>query len=550
MTFVQGDEYDTTSWSELHADARSMAAAMQARGVRVGHHVAILGPTSRALVTAIQATWLCGGCVVMLPLPLRMGSLEGFISQTRDRMRAADVTMLLLDGQFSDFISHEDGDPTFVTFDDLAPAEPAERVAAEQFVSRDIDPDSLAVLQFTSGSTSEPKGVMLTHRQICANVDGAVIAAQVVPEDVVISWLPLYHDMGLIGMLVIPMLTGISLVLGAPQDFMAKPLRWLQWHSDFGGSVTAGPNFSYVLATRALRRAEGLDLSSARVMLSGAEPVDPESFRAFAREGERFGLRADSLFPAFGMAEVCIAGVFPPPGAGLQTDLIDGRVLEHERFAASAKAGAPNSRELAVLGRAIPGLNLRVVDRVTGRDCRDREVGELLISGTSVTSGYYKRPEATAELIVDGWLHTGDLAYLIDGQMVMCGRIKDVVIIGGRNIYPQDIEKVVGGIEGVRTGNVIAFGEEGRNSKQFVVVVAETRLEDAAALDALSTRINREVQAEIGVPAREIRLVAPGTIPKTSSGKLQRSACHQMFQRGELDRTIVSIDLSTSRQTV
>jgi fatty-acyl-CoA synthase len=535
VTFVDGDDHDTITWADLHADATSMAAAMQARGVRLGDNIAILGPTTRPLVTAIEATWLCGACLVMLPLPMRMGSIDGFISQTRDRISAADISMLLIDGQFSEFIAPVEGDPPFVSFDEVLPADASARFPKSAYVRPDIDPDDVAVLQFTSGSTSHPKGVMLPHRQICANLDGAIAAADIRPDDVVVSWLPLYHDMGLIGLLTIPLITGISLVVGAPQDFLAKPVRWMQWISDYRGTLTAGPNFSWVLATRALRRAENLDLSQMRIALSGAEPVDPESFRHFLDEATRFGLPPECLFPAFGMAEVCIAGVFPPQGSGMRTDVIDGRVLEHEHFAASVEPGSPNARELAILGRAIPGLQIRIIDPATRVECREREVGELLIRGTSVTTGYYNRPDATAELIVDGWLHTGDLAYMINGEMVMCGRIKDVIIIGGRNIYPQDIEKVVGRVEGVRAGNVIAFGQDGRNSKQHVVVVAETRLEDAEDLSHLRTRISHEVQAEIGVPAREVRLVAPATIPKTSSGKLQRSACRSMYDSGELD---------------
>jgi fatty-acyl-CoA synthase len=343
--------------------------------------------------------------------------------------------------------------------------------------------------------------------------------------------------MGLIGLLTIPMSRGVNLVLGAPQDFMAKPSRWMQWVSDFGGTCTAGPNFSYVLATRALRRSEGLDLSTLRVALNGAEPVDPDSFRAFLAEARRFDLPETALFPAFGMAEVCIAGCFPVPGTGLRTDLVDGHVLEHERYAAPATKTSANARELAILGRPIGGLEIRVVDPATGVLRREREVGELQIRGTSLTTGYFRRPEATAELIVDGWLRTGDLAYLVDGDMVMCGRIKDVIIIGGRNIYPQDIERIVGRIDGVRNGNVIAFGQDGRNAKQHIVVVGETRLEAGDAdVEVLVKEITRQVLADIGVPPRDVVLVPAGTIPKTSSGKLQRSACRKLYESGDLAR--------------
>jgi len=540
ITFIDGDDATTVPWAELHDDALAMAAGLQANGVRAGDHVAILGPTSRALVTAVQAIWLSGGCVVMLPLPMRMASIEAFIAQTRDRIAQADSRLVLIDPQFREFITPVDGDVPMVGLDELA-------TDATDFIRPDDDPDALAILQFTSGSTSDPKGVMLPHRQICHNLDGAAAAADLRQGDVLVSWLPLYHDMGLIGLLTIPMTTGLNLVLGAPQDFLAKPVRWMQWISTYGGTCTAGPNFAYVLATRALRRADGLDLSKMRTALNGAEPVDADSFREFATEAARFGFPDHALYPAFGMAEVCIAGVFPEPGSGLSTDVVDGRVLETERYAATTTRDARHAKELAVLGTAIPGLQIRIVDPSSGLVCRIREVGELQISGTSLTTGYYQRPDATAESIVDGWLRTGDLAYLTeDGGMVMCGRIKDVVIIGGRNIYPQDIEKVVGGLDGVRTGNVIAFGQEGRNRKQHVVVVAETKLDDTAAL---AKSISAAVTQHIGVPPRHVVLVDAGTVPKTSSGKLQRSACRRMFETGELVAKNGAIDLRPASQS-
>ncbi|HNI35223.1 MAG TPA: fatty acyl-AMP ligase [Microthrixaceae bacterium] len=529
VTFIDGDSHETITWAELHHDARVFAAGLQARGVGEGDHVAIMGPTTRDLVTTIQAVWLAGGVLVMLPLPMRMGSLEQFIEQTRDRIRFAKVGTVVLDPQLAEFIEHQPGDPTFLSYADLSSESTGQ--VADDWKRPTPDPDALAVLQFTSGSTSEPKGVMLAHRQLCANIDGCYSAAQMTLDDTVVSWLPLYHDMGLIGLLTIPMTSGAGLVQGAPQDFLSKPARWMQWVSELDGTITAGPNFSFALARRALNRAEGLDLSRLRICLNGAEPIDCEGFREFLDAGARFGMDPNAAFPAFGMAEVCIAGTFPVPGSGLQTDVVDGHALEHDHVATPVAPGTDGARELAKLGFAIPGLEFRVVAPDSGEVLGDRQVGELQIRGTSLTLGYYERPDATDALFDGDWLHTGDLAYQVDGQIVMCGRIKDVIIIGGRNIYPQDIEQVVGRIDQVRTGNVIAFGEEGAHAKQHIVVVAETRTEDPVAL---RKAIGRSVTEDIGVPPREVVLVAPGTVPKTSSGKLQRSACRQMLRSGEL----------------
>ncbi|HEX6238955.1 MAG TPA: AMP-binding protein, partial [Acidimicrobiales bacterium] len=392
ITFVVGGGEDVVPWRTLHADAKAAAAVLQARGIGPGDHVALLSPTTRELVTAIQATWLAGATVVVLPLPMRLSSIEEFVAQTRRRIRNADATLVVIAPELAAFVSPEPEDPPMVAIGDLAGG------SADDWRRPPDDPDRLAILQFTSGSTSDPKGVMLPDRVLLANLDAIAEAASLdVDDDVLVSWLPLYHDMGLVGLLTLPMSTGAALVLGAPQDFLARPLRWLEWLSTYGGTATAGPNFSYVLATRALQRAEGLDLSRVRVALNGAEPIDPDQVEAFVAAGARHGLRPGAVFPAFGMAELAIAGTFPEPLSGMGTDCVDRRVLETERYAAPARPGGPGSRRLPLLGRPVPGLEIRIVDPETGATLREREVGELEVRGTSVTPGYYRRPEANRE---------------------------------------------------------------------------------------------------------------------------------------------------------
>jgi fatty-acyl-CoA synthase len=523
ITFVTNGVTVPVPWSQLHEEAKACAAALQARGVGIGSHVALLAPTSRELVTAIQAVWLAGATVVVLPLPMRLGSLEEFVAQTRVRVRGADTSLVLADADLAAFLEPDPEDPPLVLLQDLVGES-----SAAAFVAPEIDPESLAVLQFTSGSTSDPKGVMLPHRVVVTNLDGVAQAAELDPDDdVLVSWLPLYHDMGLIGLLSLSMYSGTDLVLGAPQDFMAAPARWMQWISDFGGTATAGPNFSYALAARALKRMEGLDLSRWRVALNGAEPVDPETMASFVDAAARHGFRAGALFPAFGMAEVAIGGSFPPPMRGIVVDTVDKHILETERYAAPVAPGSAGARGLALLGRPIPGLEMRICDPATGDVMRDREVGELEIRGTSVTTGYYKHREATAAAFHDGWLRTGDLAYLVDEELVICGRIKDVIIIGGRNVFPEDVERAVADIDGVRAGNVIAFGVEGRKGREALVVVAETKVTEEA--DVIRAAVSVRVREAIGLPPEEVVLVQPGSLPKTSSGKLQRSLCRSRY---------------------
>ena len=271
-------------WAQVQRDAQVVAAALQARGLVPGDHVAILGPTSRPLITIIRGCWLAGCASMVLPLPMRMGSLESFIEGTRSRIRHGDAKLVLIDELLAGFYESAPGDPPIEPMASVLPgAEGAP--APEAWVRPDDDPDRLVILQYTSGSTSEPKGVMIPDRVLRANIDACSAAASLTADEVMVSWLPLYHDMGLVGFLSIPMTAGVQLVQAAPQDFLAKPGAWLQWISDWHGTATAGPNFAWVLATRALGRMEGLDLSSLTLALSGAEPVDPNAVEAFVTAG-------------------------------------------------------------------------------------------------------------------------------------------------------------------------------------------------------------------------------------------------------------------------
>jgi fatty-acyl-CoA synthase len=305
----------------------------------------------------------------------------------------------------------------------------------------------------------------------------------------------------------------------------------MEWMSEFRGTATAGPNFSYALAARALNRMSGLDLSRWRVALNGAEPVDPVTVDAFCEAAGKHGFRPGAAFPAFGMAEVAIGGTFPPPMRGLVVDTVDKRVLETDRYAAPVPAGTEGARSLARLGFPLPGLEMRICDTSSGRPMQEREVGELQIRGTSVTPGYYGRPDATAAAFDGEWLKTGDLGYLVEGELVICGRIKDVIIVGGRNVFPEDVERAVGDVDGVRAGNVIAFGIEGHRGKESLVVVAETKADDVSIV---RQEVAKRVRSAIGLPADDVVLVSPGTLPKTSSGKLQRSLCRTKYLGSEL----------------
>jgi fatty-acyl-CoA synthase len=467
---------------------------------------------------------------MVLPLPMRMGSIDEFVSSTRARIRHGDAKLLLIDDELAPFYEATPGDPPMTSLGSVQPRRGNPKASALEPPAP--DPERLVILQYTSGSTSEPKGVMIPERVLGANLDALTEAAEMdIETDVMVSWLPLYHDMGLVGLLTTSMSFGLDLVQAAPQDFLAHPGNWLEWISTYRGTATAGPNFSWVLAARALRRMEGIDLSSLRIALNGAEPIDPDAVDAFVAAAAPFGFRPGAVFCAFGMAEVAIAGTFPQPMLGMRCDAVDRVVLEEKRVAQPAPVGLDGTRRLPILGQPVPGLEIRIVEPSTGEVLGDRQVGELQLRGTSVTPGYYKRPDATAELLRDGWLHTGDLGYLLDGELVLCGRIKDVIIVGGRNVFPEDIERAVGTIDGVRAGNVIAFGVDGYKGKESVVVVAETRGGDRAAVERA---VHERVLEAVGLPAREVMLVPAGSLPKTSSGKLQRALCKERYLNEEL----------------
>ena len=370
-------------WNEIHDDARAVGAALQARGLVPGDHVAILGPTSRELITVIRGCWMAGLASMVLPLPMRMGSLDVFIDSTRGRILHGDAKLLLIDDLLADFYVAAEGDPPILPMKSVMPGA-ANVPSGEALQIPPHDSERLVILQYTSGSTSEPKGVMIPDRVLSANIDALSDAAEMGSDELLVSWLPLYHDMGLVGFLAMPMTKGVNLVQAAPQDFLAHPGNWMQWISDYRATATAGPNFSWVLATRALKRMKDLDLSNLTVALSGAEPVDPNAVDAFVAEAGRFGFTPGGMFPAFGMAEVAIAGTFPPRRRGLVTDTVDRIVLETQRVAKQIEIHDEDelgltARQLPLLGKPVPGLEMKVVDPETFEELPERHVGELLL---------------------------------------------------------------------------------------------------------------------------------------------------------------------------
>jgi fatty-acyl-CoA synthase len=493
-------------------------------GLAPGAAVAVLAAEPVAIAPAAQAVWLCGGSVTMLHQPTARTDLAVWAADTVTVLGMIGAKLVLL------------GAP----FDALAPVlaergiayrlltEPADSRAAPIEARADAAAeDDTALLQLTSGSTAEPKAVRITHRNLFANITGMVAAAQLdVDRDVMVSWLPLFHDMGMVGFLTIPMVTGLELVTVTPLDFLSRPLLWAELISRYGGTVTAAPNFAYSVLARQLRRADegSLDLSSMRFALNGAEPIDPEAVAALTDAGARFGLRADSVVCAYGMAETALGVSFAPCDTGMQVDHVDAEWLEVRRVARPAIYGP--DRRFPRLGPPLPGIEVRVVGD-DGRVLGEREVGVLQLRGESVTPGYLTVDGPVPTQDADGWFDTGDEGYLAGVEVVVCGRRKDVIIMGGRNIYPTDIERAAGEAEGVRAGNVVAVrldAGEGRHRESFMVAVESRQAGDPEAEATIRKDVVSRVVSACGVRPADVVVLAPGTLPKTPSGKLRRAA--------------------------
>jgi 1-acyl-sn-glycerol-3-phosphate acyltransferase len=394
----------------------------------------------------------------------------------------------------------------------------------------------IAFLQYTSGSTGDPKGVTLSHADLLANIRAMGTAAKVRPNDVFVSWLPLYHDMGLIGAWLGSLYYGLPLISMTPLAFLARPARWLQAIHRHRGTLSAAPNFAFELCLT--RVAEGtldeLDLGSWRWAFNGAEPVSPVTLRRFAERFARCGLRQETLAPVYGLAEAGVGLAFPPAGRGYRIDCIDRTRLAEGSYALRVPCSDPGALEIVGCGRPLPGYRLRVVD-AEGRALPERHEGHVQFQGPSATRGYFRNPEATARLIRDGWHDTGDRGYFAGGEIHITGRVKDLIIRGGRNIYPYELEEAVGELKGIRQGCVVAFAAADlRASSERLVLVAETKMSDPGRRAALEQAVRERVSEIIGLPPDEVVLAPPRSVLKTSSGKLRRAATRDRYLAGRL----------------
>jgi 1-acyl-sn-glycerol-3-phosphate acyltransferase len=531
---ADGETPEPITFGELLSGAQSMASGLRALDLEPGRSVAIMLPSGRPYFETFMGTLMACGVAVPLYPPTRIHRIEEHVRRQARILANARASIL-------------------VTFDEVkkiagllksllpdlraivTPAELRREPGADRLLVRGGD---LAFLQYTSGSTGDPKGVMLTHANLLANIRAMIRGCGATPAETFVSWLPLYHDMGLIGAWLAALCAGARLVLMSPVTFMGRPVRWLRAISAWKGTLSAAPNFAYEICAAKLDDADlkGLDLSSWRVAFNGAEPVHVETLERFAARFAPYGFRREALSPVYGLAENSVGVTFPPMGRGPRFDRVKRQAFLEKGWA--EPTGPDDARALTFVGCGSPlaTVEVRIVDEA-GREAVDRMQGRVQFRGPSATAGYYRNASATRRLFDRGWIDTGDLGYVAEGELYVTGRTKDVIIRGGRNIHPQELEEAVGNITGVRLGFVAVFGtHDARSNTERLIVAAETRLTQNQEREKLVAKIWELSSELLEAPPDDVVLIPPGSIPKTPSGKLRRSACRQLYDNDELGR--------------
>lgn len=528
-------EGEIMTYREFMEGASAVAAALQSRGLMPGGRVALMLPTGDEYFYAFMGIVLAGGVPVPIYPPARRSQIEDHLRRNSAILRNCGASIMIIMPEAKRFAqvlkTQVENLRSLVTVNELR---------SESRIHQDtrIGSQDIAFLQYTSGSTGNPKGVILTHANLLANIRTMGDVARISASDVMVSWLPLYHDMGLIGTWLNSLYYAGLLVVMSPLSFLSRPERWLWAVHRYRGTLSAAPNFAYELCLKRVRDEDirGLDLSSWRVACNGAEPVSPETVERFCQRFSAYGFHREAFMPVYGLAECSLCVTFPPLDRGpvidrIQRDpfMLDGRAVP---------AGQAETRVLNFVscGLPVPGHEVRIVDPAN-IEVPERYEGKLQFRGPSATSGYFRNPEDTKHLFHDSWLESGDMAYIAGGEVFITGRTKDIIICAGRNIYPQELEEAIGNIEGIRKGNVVVFGtDDPATGTEQLIVLAETREEYPLKLEDLRFEINALTMDLAGTSAYNVELAPPGTILKTSSGKIRRSANRHLYERGQIGK--------------
>lgn len=527
------DAPEHLTYGALRRQAIGVATGLMHRGVRPGETVALMLPTGPAFFAAFFGALYAQAIPVPLYPPARPSQIESHLRRVAAILSNCEARVLLtFHGvqRIAGLLRGLDTRLELTTTPDEIAVEP------EVFRPPVMVPGDTAFLQYTSGSTGQPKGVVLTHANLMANISSMQRVTGVTSEDRFVSWLPLYHDMGLIGACFGALVAGFPLVLMSPFTFLSRPVRWLRAIHRHQATITAAPNFAFELCLHKIDDEElaGLDLGSLRLTFSGAEAVSASTLDRFAERFGRYGLRRESLMPVYGLAECSLGLTFPPVGRGPLIDRISRDELLLRGIARPADPADPSPLRVVSCGAALPGHSIRIVDE-RGTALPERTQGRIEFRGPSATSGYFRNPGETAKLFDGDWLDTGDLGYLAGGELYVTGRAKDVIIRGGHNIHPQELEEAIAQLPGIRKGGVAVFpATDRRSGTERVIVLAETREEDPDVRAKMISTINQLAVDLIGVPVDEVVLAPPRTVLKTSSGKIRRTACRDAYEHGRL----------------
>ncbi len=514
---------------ELLDTAQSFAGGLLKSGVNPGEPVVLVMTNPEAAVITILGCMMLGCPPTPVYPPQNLQAVPGFLSFVKHVADRSNATLIISEGQphiFLGAIPHETKT--------IRGVQKFETIFAGN-TGGDL-PKSIsnpaAFLQFTSGSTSTPKGVVVSHQGLAANLWMIREASQMDTKSCVVTWLPVYHDMGLIGTVLNAITMPCNLVVLPPLAFPKRPGLWLELISEHRGTHTAAPNFAYGICARKIQDTGNLDLSTMTTFICGAEPVIPATMDDFVERFRSAGLRPGAMVPAYGLAEATLAVTFTPYLRGMAEDTVDRNALSARGVATVLDGTNSHSVRIASCGVPMAGLSVRVASE-SGTAVLERQVGEVQILGPSVTPGYIGDDDATrTSRTPDGWLKTGDLGYFSGSELHICGRIKDVIIVRGKNFHAHDLEIVASDVPGIRTGNVVAFGATHRQS-EVLIIVAESRLEDDPQL---VRKVRNHLTETIGVSPDEVIVVPPGTLPKTSSGKLKRLETKSLYETGRLFR--------------
>ncbi len=534
-TFVRMDGSEReVSFPDLWRIACQRAHRLHELGLRKGDRVAIILPEPDSFVLTFMGALTAGLVPVPMYPPLTLAKMEAYGETVRHILKSSGAKVLITVPGLRDMLATHlvaavgEREVEVIVDADLE-GEPMDRPEPPCEVSL----DDLAFLQFTSGSTQKPKGVMVTHRNLSVNSHCIMFdGLRSTSRDRGVTWLPLFHDMGLIGFVIAPLFAQVQVMFLPTMNFIRRPGTWLDAIHRFRGTITFAPNFAYSLSTRAVREsdAEKWDLSCLKAIGCGAEPIQPDVLQSFVGRFAQNGLNPRAMLPCYGLAEATLAVTFIDLEETIKTD----HVCPEGMMAGKARpANGHGSLEVVSCGRPFPNHELRIVDDA-GNTLPERSVGNVLLRGPSVTAGYYEHPEETAKSFVDGWLHTGDLGYIAGGELYVCGRAKDLIILNGKNYYPQDVERIASKTHGVRPDQVVAFAVRGEASEDCVVVAEANKSSFDAEL--VSRTIKQRVRAELGITVAEVVFIKRNTMPKTSSGKVRRRDTKQRFEAGTLER--------------